>query len=54
MKDVSTYMGLSNIDISLTQIRIFQDLALHLLIPPAVNPSLADVGHEGAENPSGR
>lgn len=54
MKDVSTYMSLANIDISLTQIRIFQDLDLRLLIPPAVNPSLADAGREGAENPSGR
>lgn len=54
MKDVSTYMGLASTDISLTWIRIFQDLALALLIPSAVNPSPADAGQEGAENPSGR
>lgn len=47
-------MGLASTDISLTWIRIFQDLALALLIPPAENLSPADARQKGAENPSGR
>lgn len=51
MKDVFKYMGLASTDKSLTWIRIFQDLALALLIPPAVNPSPADAGQEEQKTP---